>query len=55
MLIRHHLGLFRELRNSFKTTNCIDSLKVFVCRKTNKVDEWRKVIVGQTARGPAKF
>jgi transposase-like protein len=40
-LTLHRLGLFRELGNSFKTTNCIESLMALIGQKTNKVDYWK--------------
>ena len=40
-LTLHRLGLFRELGNSFKTTNCIESLMAHVGQRTDKVDYWR--------------
>jgi putative transposase len=40
-LTLHRLGLFPELRVSFKATNCVESLMALHSRYTNKVDHWR--------------
>ena len=40
-LTLHWLGLFRELGDSFKTTNCIENLNALVGQRTDKVDRWR--------------
>jgi transposase-like protein len=40
-LTLHHLGLFRSLGISLKTTNCIESLNAQLGAYTDKVDRWR--------------
>jgi transposase-like protein len=40
-LTLHRLGLFEELGQSFKTTNCIENLNSLVGQRTNKIDCWR--------------
>lgn len=40
-LTLHRLGLFAELGESFKTTNCIENLNALVGQRTDKVDCWR--------------
>ena len=40
-LTLHKLGLSRELRRSFSSTNCIESVLSQVGQYTDKVDRWR--------------
>lgn len=40
-LTLHRLGLFEELGQSFKTTNCIENLNSLVGQRTDKIDCWR--------------
>ena len=40
-LTLHRLGLFKELGESFKTTNCLENLNSLVGQRTDKVDCWR--------------
>lgn len=40
-LTLHRLGLFRELGQSFKTTNALESIMAQVEQRTGKVDRWR--------------
>ncbi len=40
-LTLHHLRVFQTLGESFKTTNCIESLLTQVAQRTDKVDRWR--------------
>jgi len=40
-LCLHQLGLSRELRRSFSSTNCIESVNSQVGQFTDKVDRWR--------------
>jgi putative transposase len=40
-LTLHRLGLFAELGESFKTTNCIENLNSLVAGRTGKVDYWK--------------
>lgn len=40
-LTLHHLGLFRELGISLKTTNSIESLHSLFAARTDKVDYWK--------------
>ena len=40
-LMLHRLGMHRELRRSFKTTNMIESIHALVGQKTDKIDYWR--------------
>jgi transposase-like protein len=40
-LTLHRLGLFRELGESFKTTNCLENLNSLVGQRTDKVDCWK--------------
>src|SRR3990172_1094144 len=40
-LTLHRLGLFEELGQSFKTTNCIENLNALVGQRTDKIDYWK--------------
>ena len=40
-LTLHHLGLFKELGTSLKTTNLIESINAGLGQKTDKVDYWK--------------
>jgi len=40
-LTLHRLGLFTELGESFKTTNCLENLNSLVGQRTDKVDCWK--------------
>ena len=40
-LTLHRLGLFKELGESFKTTNCLENLNSLVGQRTDKVDHWK--------------
>ena len=40
-LTLHRLGLAAELRASFKTTNCIESVNALIEQRTAKVDYWK--------------
>jgi len=40
-LTLHRLGLYKELRRSFSSTNCIESILSQVGQLTDKVDRWR--------------
>jgi transposase-like protein len=40
-LTLHRLGVFEELGQSFKTTNCIENLNSLVGQRTDKIDCWR--------------
>jgi len=40
-LTLHQLGLFKVLGESFKTSNCIESLMAQVGQRTDKVDYWK--------------
>jgi putative transposase len=40
-LTLHRLGVFEELGQSFKTTNCIENLNALVGQRTDKIDCWR--------------
>ena len=40
-LTLHRLGLFQELGESFKTTNCLENLNSLVGQRTDKVDCWK--------------
>ncbi len=40
-LTLHRLGLFKELKRSFSSTNCIESVLSQVGQFTDKVDRWR--------------
>ena len=40
-LTLHRLGLFKELGESFKTTNCLENLNSLVGQRTDKVDCWK--------------
>ena len=40
-LTLHRLGLFEELGQSFKTTNCLENLNSLVGQRTDKIDYWR--------------
>ena len=40
-LTLHRLGVFEELGQSFKTTNCIENLNALVGQRTDKIDYWR--------------
>ena len=40
-LTLHRLGLATELRASFKTTNCIESVNALIEQRTAKVDYWK--------------
>jgi len=40
-LTLHRLGWYKELGESFKTTNCIENLNALVGQRTDKVDRWR--------------
>lgn len=40
-LTLHHLGLFKVLGESFKTTNCLESINAQIGQRTDKVDRWR--------------
>jgi len=40
-LTLHRLGLFRQLGQSLKTTNCIESVMSLVGQMTDKVDSWK--------------
>jgi transposase-like protein len=37
----HRIGLHRELRRSFSTTNIIESIHALVEQATSKVDHWK--------------
>ena len=40
-LTLHRLGLFRELGESLKTTNSLESINAQLGQRTDKVDNWR--------------
>jgi len=40
-LTLHRLGVFKELGESFKTTNCLENLNSLVGQRTDKVDCWK--------------
>jgi transposase-like protein len=40
-LTLHRLGLAKELRKSFSTTNMIESVNALIGQRTDKVDRWR--------------
>ncbi len=40
-LTLHRLGLFRELGESLKTTNSLESINAQLGQRTDKVDHWR--------------
>ena len=40
-LTLHRMGLFEALGQSFKTTNCIESIHAQMGQRTDKVDYWR--------------
>jgi transposase-like protein len=40
-LTLHRLGLITELRRSFTTTNCLESINALVEQRTAKIDVWR--------------
>jgi transposase-like protein len=40
-LTLHRLGMHKELRRSFKTTNMIESIHALVGQKTDKIDYWK--------------
>lgn len=40
-LTLHHLGFFKELGTSLKTTNLIESINAGLGQRTDKVDRWR--------------
>lgn len=37
----HRLGLFKNLGESFKTTNCIENVNKLLATKTDRVDRWQ--------------
>ncbi len=39
-LTLHRLGLMRDLKQSFRTTNCIESLNSMVAQRTRNVKRW---------------
>jgi transposase-like protein len=41
ILTLHRLGLAKELRKSFSTTNMIESVNALIGQRTDKVDRWR--------------
>ncbi len=40
-LTLHHLGVFAVLGQSFKTTNCLESINAMVARRCDNVDNWK--------------
>ncbi len=40
-LTLHRLGVFPVLGQSFKTTNCLESLNAMVARRCDNVDHWK--------------
>ena len=40
-LTLHRLGLAEELRESFSTTNCLESINAQLGQRTDKVDYWK--------------
>jgi putative transposase len=39
-LTLHRLGLYKQLGESFKTTNCIENVNKLLARQTDRVDRW---------------
>ncbi len=40
-LTLHHLGVFAVLGQSFKTTNCLESINAMVARRCDNVANWK--------------